>query len=59
MLNDRTIRTAKPKDKPYRLYDGGGLALLITPTGSKSWQVRYRANGKPQTATLGKQIPIR
>lgn len=42
LLTDRHIRNAKPKPKPYRLFDGDGLALWISPTGAKSWQLRYR-----------------
>ena len=54
LLSDRRIRTAKAQAKPYRLFDGDGLALWISPTGAKSWQLRYRLHGKEQTATLGK-----
>lgn len=53
-LTDLKMRKAKPKDRPYRLFDGDGLALLVQPTGVKSWQLRYRLNGKPQTWTMGK-----
>ena len=31
------IENAKPKDKKYKLADGGGLCLLIQPWGGKSW----------------------
>ena len=34
-LNDQTCKNAKPKDKAYKLSDGGGLYLEITPKGSK------------------------
>ena len=54
LLSDRAVKTAKPRAKPYRLFDGEGLALWISPTGAKSWQLRYRLNGTEQTATLGK-----
>ena len=54
LLSDRAIKTARPKPTPYRLFDGDGLALWVSPTGAKSWQLRYRLNGKDQTATLGK-----
>lgn len=57
MLSDFAVRSAKPRDKPYRLFDGDGLALLVSPTGVKSWQFRYRHDGKEQTATLGKLSP--
>ena len=54
LLSDRQIRNAKAKAKPYRLFDGDGLALWVSSTGAKSWQLRYRLNGKEQTATIGK-----
>jgi hypothetical protein len=54
LLNDRVVQNAKPKSKPYRLADGDSLYLLVLPTGSKSWQLRYRHDGVQQTATLGK-----
>lgn len=61
-LTDTKILNAKPKAKPYRLTDGRGLRLLVSPKGTKSWQLRYSieketATGivsKPQTFTLGK-----
>ena len=53
MLNDTQIKHAKPKDRQYRLSDGNGLNILITPKGKKTWVYRYRFNGKENTATLG------
>ncbi|PHM57397.1 integrase [Xenorhabdus hominickii] len=41
-LNARQVETAKPKDKKYRLADGGGLYLEITPNGGKYWRLKYR-----------------
>ncbi len=56
LLEDVQRRNAKPKHdkKPYRLADGGNLYLHVAANGVKSWQLRYRLNAKPQTATLGK-----
>ena len=54
LLTDRHVRNAKAKAKPYRLFDGDGLALWVSPTGARSWQLRYRLDGAEQTATLGK-----
>lgn len=60
LLNDRQIITAKPREKPYRLHDGGGLALRVSPTGAKSWEFRYTLPGATpgertgQTLTIGK-----
>ncbi|MCL6316627.1 DUF4102 domain-containing protein [Pectobacterium atrosepticum] len=41
-LNARQVETAKPKDKTYKMADGGGLYLEITPRGSKYWRMKYR-----------------
>ncbi len=53
MLNDTQVKYAKPKDKKYRLGDGNGLNLIITPNGKKTWVYRYRFNGKENSATFG------
>lgn len=52
-LSDVQVRNAKPKDKPYKLQDGFGLYLLITPTGGKLWRFDYRFDGKRKTMALG------
>ena len=39
------IQNAKPKAKPYKLADGGGLYLLVQPNGSKLWRLKYRYLG--------------
>lgn len=41
MLTDTTCRTAKPKEKPYKLTDGHGLYLEVKPNGVKAWRFRY------------------
>lgn len=41
MLTDTQCRTAKPKDKPYKLPDGKGLYLEIKPNGVKAWRYRF------------------
>lgn len=33
-LTVRQVDTSKPKDKPYKLFDGGGLYLLVNSNGS-------------------------
>jgi integrase len=52
-LTDTQCRAAKPRDKPYKLFDGGGLALVVLPSGVKSWRLFHRVAGKQQTTTLG------
>ena len=52
-LTEVEIRNAKPKAKPYRLYDEGDLRLLIRPSGTKVWQYRYIHDGKENIFTIG------
>jgi hypothetical protein len=52
-LNDTAVKNAKPKDKPYKMTDGGGLYLLVKPNGSKLWRYKYRVNGKEQNLAIG------
>lgn len=52
-LTDTAIRTAKPRDKLYRLADAHGLCLEVTTTGSKLWRVRYRFEGKAKMLAVG------
>lgn len=53
-LTEITIRSAKPQDKNYYLFDDGGLRLLIRPSGTKVWQYPYRLNKKNNIHTIGK-----
>ena len=53
-LNDAQVRATKPTPgKTTCLYDSGGLHLLISPTGSKAWRLKYRYNGKENRISLG------
>ncbi len=52
-LNDMKIRTAKPKEKFYKLTDGDGLYLHVTEKGGKLWRFRYRFDGKEKLLALG------
>lgn len=53
-LSDIQIRNAKPRDKDYKLSDGGGLFLLVTKKGSKLWRYKFRFEGKEKLLSLGK-----
>ncbi|PUA20855.1 integrase [Glaciimonas sp. PCH181] len=57
-LTDIQPRTAKPKDKPYKLADGGGLYLLVNPGGSKYWRMGYRFAGTERLLAFGKYPQI-
>ncbi|MEM9879625.1 MAG: integrase arm-type DNA-binding domain-containing protein, partial [Pseudomonadota bacterium] len=52
-LSDLEIRSAKASDKDKKLFDGGGLYLLVTKTGSKLWKLKYRIHGKEKKLSLG------
>jgi len=52
-LTDTAVRTAKPQDKPYRLFDGGGLYLEVSPRGGKWWRLKYRYAGAEKRLSLG------
>ena len=52
-LTDTAVRKAKPKSKPYKITDAQGLYLLVNPSGSKLWRVKYRINGVERKLALG------
>lgn len=52
-LTDTAIRNAKHTAKPLKLFDGGGLYLLVNPTGGRWWRLDYRFAGKRKTISLG------
>ncbi len=52
-LTDMAVRKAKPKDTAYRLSDGGGLYLWMTPAGGKLWRWKYRREGKEKLMSFG------
>lgn len=52
-LTDTTIRRAKPRHKPYKMFDSGGLFLLVAPNGGKWWRFKYRYAGKEKLLSLG------
>lgn len=59
MLTIKEIEAAKPKDKPYKLFDGLGLYLEVMPTGAKYWRLKYRVEGKEKRLALGVYADVR
>ena len=53
-LTDTAIRAARPKERDYKLADGGGLYLLVTKAGGKLWRLKYRTHGVERKLALGK-----
>jgi len=52
-LTDITAKSAKPKEKLYKLSDEKGLFLSVRPNGGKYWQMKYRFDGKEKTLSFG------
>jgi integrase len=52
-LTDAQIRAQKPPAKELKLSDGGGMYLLCTPTGLRSFRMKYRIDGKERKLTFG------
>jgi hypothetical protein len=53
----REIENAKPAGKPCKMTDGGGLCLLIAPSGAKLWRWRYYFEGKEKMMAFG-EYPV-
>src|SRR5450631_4119419 len=53
MLTDTAIRSARPREKAYKLFDGRGLYLEVAPTGGKLWRLKYRHDGRENRLALG------
>lgn len=53
MLTDTKARTTRPREKPYKLADGGGMYLEVMPTGARYWRLKYRFAGKEKRLALG------
>jgi hypothetical protein len=48
-----TARSVAAATKKGRYADGGGLYLVVSKSGSKSWAFRYTRNGKAHEKGLG------
>ncbi|MGB3844489.1 MAG: integrase arm-type DNA-binding domain-containing protein [Sphingopyxis sp.] len=52
-LHNALTPLAVKNAKPGRHADGGGLHLLVKPTGARSWVYRFMLNGKSRDVGLG------
>jgi integrase len=59
-LTELAVRNTKPTDKQQKLFDGGGLFLLITPAGGRRWVLKYRMHGREKSLALGTypEVPL-
>lgn len=52
-LTDAKIRATKADTRERKLFDGGGLYLLVHPNGSKYWRLKYRFAGREGKLSFG------
>jgi len=52
-LKAQVINSVLPKDKDFKMSDGGGLYLLVKVNGAKYWRFKYRFNGKEKLLAIG------
>lgn len=53
-LTDIQLKQAAPRDRDWKLSDGGGLYILIRTNGSKLWRMKYRQDGREKKLTFGR-----
>ncbi len=55
MLTPSAVANAKPREKAYKMADGGGLFLLVNPNGRRWWRWKCRRpdSGKENLLSLG------
>ena len=52
-LTDAKVKNIKPKDKPFKVSDGGGLYVYVSKSGTKSFRYDASVNKKRFTITIG------
>ena len=57
MLTDAALKHLKGKDKIYKVTDRDGMYVLVKPSGTLSFRLDYRMNGRRETVTFGKYGP--
>lgn len=60
-LTDIAIRSIKPGEKASKLFDGGGLFLLVKPNGARLWRMKYRVDGREKLISFGQypDVPLK
>lgn len=52
-LTEIAIKALKPTDKARKVFDSGGLYLLVAISGTKTWCFKYRTLGKERKIVFG------
>lgn len=55
LLTDTKVKNLKPDPggRPYKMADGGGMFVLVKPSGARLWRFKYRLGGKEHLYALG------
>lgn len=53
MLSNAAVKAARSRSRAYKMFDERGLFLFVTPTGLRSWRLRYRIDGREKLLCLG------
>lgn len=54
MLTDTALRNLKPKAKPYKVAHRDGVYVVVSTSGTITFRLDYRLNGRRETVTLGR-----
>lgn len=52
-LTDLQLKQAAPRERDWKISDGGGLYVLVRPNGSKLWRMKYRFHGREKKLSFG------
>src|SRR5436309_796422 len=52
-LSDMAIRKAKTREKAYKLYDELGLYVIVSPSGSRLWRMKFKHRGVEKKLSFG------
>lgn len=52
-LTDLDCKRAKPREKDYKMFDGGGLFLAVLKSGKKKWRIKYKLEDKESIYSVG------
>jgi len=53
LLTEARIRNARPRERPYKLFDERGLFVLVRPAGGRLWRFRYKLGALEKLISLG------
>jgi hypothetical protein len=57
MLTDVALKNLKSKEKPYKVADRDGMYVVVAPSGTVTFRLDYRLNGRRETVTFGQYGP--